>query len=143
MLWRIPPVIGGAAGFASLVLPYALVAGGALGLDFREEPHTLFELARLLEQAGNDPRMVYVLAFLVVVGSTMALVGSIAGGGIAFAGGLVQATAAAAFAYGVTTKGSETFLLGLGQVDASLETGFFVLVVAGGASMAALPLDLA
>lgn len=143
MLWRIPPVIGGAAGLVSLVLPYALVAAGALGLDFREEPSTLFELARLLEQAGNDPRMVYVLAFLVVVGSTMALVGSISGGGIAFAGGLVQVAAAAAFAYGVTTKGSETFFLGLGQVDASLETGFFVLVVAGVASMAALPLDLA
>lgn len=142
MVWRILSLIGGLGGLVSLALPYALVSGGVLGLDLREKPYTLFELAGLLERAGNDPQMVYLLAFLILVGSTMVLVGSVAGSSIAFAGGLVQAGAAAAFAYGVTTKGSKTFLHGLGQVDASLETGVFVLAVAGVASMAAAPLEL-
>lgn len=142
MLWRVLSLIGGLGGLVSLVLPYALVSGGVLGLDLREKPYTLFELARVLEQAGNDPRMVYLLAVLVLVGSTMVLVASLAGSSVAVAGGLLQGGAAAAFAYGVTMKGSKTFLLGLSQIDASLETGFFVLVVAGVASMAAAPVDL-
>lgn len=108
MAWRILSLFGGLGGLGSLVLPYALVSGGVLGLDLREEPYTLFELARLLERAGNDPRMVYLLAFLVLVGSTMVLVGSVAGSSIALAGGFVQGGAAAAFAYGVTAKGSKT-----------------------------------
>lgn len=142
MLWRISSLIGGVAGLASLVMPYALVSGGVLGLDLRKKAYTLFELARLLERTGGNPRILYLLGFLVVVGSTMALVGSLAHSSIAFVGGLAQGGTAAVFAYGVTTRGAKTFLLGLSEVDASLETGVFVLLAAGIASMAAPALDL-
>lgn len=138
MFWRIPALVGGASGLASLALPYALVTGGVLGVDVREETYTLLELARLLEDSGNDPETVYLLAALVVVGSTLAVVGAFLRSSVAFVGGLVQGTAAAAFWYGAAAEGSRTFLYGLAQVEMTLETGFFVLAVASLVSLSSL-----
>lgn len=138
MFWRIPALVGGAGGLASLALPYALVTGGVLGVDVREETYTLLGLARLLEDSGNDPETVYLLAALVVVGSTLALAGAFLRGSVAFVGGLVQGAAAAAFWYGATAEGSRTFFHGLAQVEMTPETGFFVLVVASLVSLSSL-----
>lgn len=142
MLWRILALLGGAGGLASLALPYALVTGGVLGLDVQRERYTLFGLARLLRETGTDPQLVYLLALLVAVGSTVALVGASASSGAAFVGGLVQGAAAAAFAYGVRAEGSRTFLYGLSQLDVTPETGFYLLAVAALVSLSSLPVAL-
>lgn len=139
MLWRLSALAGGVGGFASLALPYALVSGGTLGLDLREESHTLFELARLVADAGEDPQLLYLLIMVVVAGSTLALVGALLGRWVAFGGGLLQGASAALFAYGATTQGSQTFLFGLGQVDLTLQVGVFVLAGASVLSVASLP----
>lgn len=141
MLSRLLAAAGGAGGLASLALPYALVSGGTLGLDLSEEAYTPFGLAQLLADAGKDPTAIYVLIGLVVVGSTLALAGALADRRLALGGGVVQGLAAAAFAYGATTEGSQSFVLGLGQLDLTLLTGLFVLAVASVVSLASLPLD--
>lgn len=142
MLWRIPALVGGAGGLASLAIPYALVTGDVLGVDVQEEQYTLFGLARLLEDTGNDPQMVYLLVVLVAVGSTMALIGAFASSSVAFGGGIVQGGAAAAFAYGVLAEGSRTFFYGLGQLDMTFETGFYALAVAALVSLSSLPVKV-
>lgn len=135
MLWRSVSLLGGVGGFVSLLLPYALVSGGVLGVAVRAEPYTLFELAGLVADTGNDPRMVYLLVVLVVVGSTLAFIGAVTRRAIAIGGGLVQGVAAAAFAYGATTEGSQTVLYGLSQLELSFEAGFFLLVIASSVSL--------
>lgn len=130
MLWRIAAAAGGAGGLGSLLLPYAYVTGGALGVDVTEGTYTLFQLAQLVEDAGNDPTMIYVLAAVIVVGSVMALIGAFVQHYLAAAGGVVQGGAAVAYWYGINEEGSQEFLAGLGQMDASIEIGFFVLVAA-------------
>lgn len=140
MLWRLPALVGGAAGLGSLFVPYALVTGDVLGIQVGRETYTLYELADLLEQAGSDPEGVYVILLLVIVGSTIALVGSFVKTWLAFAGGVVQGAAAAAFAYGATAEGSQQFFQGLAQMDMYFETGFTILVVAAILSMVTLPL---
>lgn len=142
MLSRLTGVLGGAAGLASLLLPYALVTGGALGIDLSEESHTLFELAQLLADAGEDPQMVYLLIVAIVVGSALAIAGAVSTSWLSAIGGLVQVGAAGAFAYAITTEGSQTFLYGLGQIDAQLMIGAFVCAAAGLVSLASLPLAL-
>lgn len=142
MLWRIPSLLGGAGGLASFLLPYALVTGSGPGPDVGRQFLTLFELAKLLENAGNDSGVVYVLGFLIFVGSTMALVGAVAQSSMALGGGLIQGGTAVAFAYGLTTRGTPAVLFGLGRIDATLETGFFVLAGASALSVLAWPLDL-
>lgn len=138
MLWRIAAATGGAGGLGSLLLPYAYVTGGALGVDLTEGTYTLFELARVVEDAGNDPTMIYVLAGVIVLGSAMALIGAFVQQYLAAAGGVVQGGAAGAFWYGLQQEGSRTFLAGLGQMDASVEVGFVVLVAAAVVSVASL-----
>lgn len=140
MLWRLAAAAGGAGGLASLALPYAHVTSSALGLDLQEGTYTLFGLAQLLADAGEDPQMVYLLAVAIAVGSALALVGAAVHRWVAFGGGLVQGGSAAAFAYGATTEGSQTFLFGLGEVDVALAVGVFVLAAASVASLVALPL---
>lgn len=140
MLWRMTSLLGGVGGLGSLLLPYAVVAGDALGTTARRHRYTVFELGRLLDRAGTDPEVVYLLAFLVVVGSTMALIGAFSQGAIAFGGGIVQAGAAGGFAYGVTSEGSMTVLRGLGRIDASFDVGFFLLVAASALSAIAGPI---
>lgn len=140
MLWRLAAAAGGVGGLASLALPYARVSGGALGIDLEEGTYTLFGLAQLLADMGEDPQLVYLLAAAIAVGSVLALVGAFVHRWLAFAGGLVQGGSAAAFAYGVTTEGSRTFLLGLGEVDVTFEVGVFVLAAASVVALAALPL---
>lgn len=130
MLWRVPAAVGGVGGLVSLALPYAVVTGGTLGVDLHRGSYTLVGLADLLREAGRDPTGVYVVGLLVAVGSVLALVGALTRGGVAVGGGLVQGVAAAAFAYGVTTSGSASVLLGLGRMEVHLTTGFFVLVAA-------------
>lgn len=137
MVWRIASLLGGASGLSSLLLPYALVSGGVLGVPVQAEPYTLIELASLLADAGEDPQMVYLLILLIVVGSTMAVIGAVSRRSIAILGGLVQGIAAVAFAYGATMEGSRTFFYGLSQLDLSLELGFFVLVIASSVSLSA------
>ena len=143
MLWRIVAAVGGAGGFGSLLLPYAHVRGGALGIDLQEGTYTLFELARAVEDAGNDPTAIYALAVAVVVGSTLALVGALVHHYLAGAGGLLQGGSAAAYWYGIQTEGSQTFLVGLGQMDATVEVGFFVLAGAAVVSLAAFVVGVA
>lgn len=142
MIWRIPALVGGGGGLASLALPYARVTGGVLGVDVQEETYTLLGLARLIEDTGNDPEMVYLLAGLVVLGSTVALVGAVVRSVVAAVGGLVQGVSATAFWYGATAEGSRTFLYGLGQMDMTLEVGFFVLVAASVVSLSSLAVVL-
>jgi hypothetical protein len=138
MLWRIVAAVGGAGGLGSLLLPYAYVTGGALGIDLQEGTYTLFELARAVEDAGSDPAAIYGLAVAIVVGSTLALVGAVVHHYLAGAGGLVQGGSAAAYWYGIQTEGSQTYLAGLGQMDATVEVGFYVLAGAAVVSIAAL-----
>jgi len=138
MLWRIAAAAGGAGGLGSLLLPYAYVTSGALGIDLREGSYTLFELARAVEDAGNDPTAIYGLAVLVAVSSTVVLVGALVSYYLTGFGGLMQGGAAAAYWYGVQTEGSRTFLAGLGQMDTTVEVGFVVLVLAAVASLASL-----
>lgn len=142
MLWRLLAAAGGVGGLASLAFSYALVAGGVIGVELQEKPYTLFQLARLLEDVGNDPQMVYLLIIVIVVGSTLALVGAAVSSWLAFVGGVVQGGAAAAFAYESTAQGSQTFLLGLAQTDLSLEIGLFILAAASLLSLASLPVSL-
>lgn len=130
MLWRIAAAAGGAGGLGSLLLPYAHVSGGTLGVDVTEGTYTLFQLAQLMEDAGEDPTMIYVLVGVIVVGSLMALIGAFVQHYLAAGGGVVQGGAAGAYWYGITQEGSQEFLAGLGQMDASIEFGFFVLVAA-------------
>lgn len=138
MLWRIAAAAGGAGGLGSLLLPYAYVTGGALGVDVTEGTYTLFQLAQLLEDAGEDPTMVYVLAGVIVVGSVMALIGAFVQHYLAAGGGVVQGGAAGAYWYGLAQEGSQEFLLGVGQMDASIEFGFFVLVAASVVSVSSI-----
>ena len=138
MLWRIVAAAGGAGGLVSLLLPYAYVTGGALGIDLREGTYTLFELARAVEDAGNDPTAIYGLAVAIVIGSTLAVVGALVHHYLAGAGGLLQGGSAAAYWYGIQTEGSQTFLVGLGRMDATVEVGFWVLAGAAAVSLAAL-----
>lgn len=142
MFWRFPALVGGVSGLASLALPYSRVTGGVLGVDVQEETYTLLGLARLLEDTGNDPEMVYLLAGLVVLGSTVALVGAVVRSVVAAIGGLVQGVSATAFWYGATAEGSQTFLYGLGQMDMTLEVGFFVLVTASVVSLSSVVVAL-
>lgn len=137
MTWRIVSLLGGAGGFVSLLLPYALVSGGVLGLAVQEEPYTLLALAGLLADAGRDPQLVYLLVVVIVVGSTIAVLGAGTRRVIVLGGGLLQGTAAGAFAYGATVEGSRTFFYGLSQLDLTFETGFVVLVIASGVSVSA------
>lgn len=142
MLWRLAAGAGGAGGLGSLVLPYALVSGGTLGITVTEDEYTLFGLAQLLQDAGEDPQMVYALAVVIVVGSALALAGAFVSSWLAGGGGLLQVGGAVAFAYGATTEGSQTFFYGLGNLDVTLEVGVFVLAVAGVVSLASVPLKL-
>lgn len=142
MLWRIAAVAGGAGGLGSLLLPYAYVTGGTLGIDVTEGTYTLFQLAQLVEDAGNDPTMIYVLAAVIVVGSVMALIGAFVQHYLAAAGGVVQGAAAAAYWYGIQQEGSREFLAGLGQMETSIEYGFFVLVAASVAAISSFLIRL-
>lgn len=137
MLWRILAAIGGLGGLGSLVLPYAHVTSSFGGLEVDEGAYTLFELAQLLEDAGKDPTMIYGLAVVVVFGSAVALVGALAYHHLAGVGGVVQGGAAAAYWYGIQSEGSQTFFAGLGQVDATVEVGFYVLAAAAAAALLA------
>lgn len=137
MLWRIVAAAGGLGGLGSLLLPYAYVTSSFGGIEMDEGAYTLFELAQLIEDAGNDPTMIYGLAVVIVFGSAVALVGALAFHHLAAAGGLVQGGAAAAYWYGIQSEGTQTFFAGLGQVDATVEVGFYVLVAAAAASLLA------
>lgn len=138
MLWRIPAGIGGAGGLASLVLPYALVTGGTLGIGLREESYTLLGLARLIANNGGDPTAVYAIALLVVVGSTVALLGAATRPIVVAVGCVLQGVATVGFVYGALTRGSRTILFGLGQIELSLELGVYVLAVATSLTLGAL-----
>lgn len=137
MLWRIAAAIGGVGGLGSLLLPYAYVKSNFGGVEFDEGAYTLFELATLMEDAGNDPTAIYVLAGVIIFGSAVALAGALAYYHLAGAGGLVQGGAAGAYWYAIQTEGTQTYLLGLGQVDATVEVGFFALVAAAAVSLLA------
>ena len=137
MLWRIVAAVGGLGGLGSLALPYAYVRSSFGGVQMDEGTYTLFELAQLVEDAGSDPTMIYGLAVVIVFGSAVALVGALAFHHLAVAGGLVQGGAAAAYWYGIQSEGTQTFFAGLGQVDATVEVGFYVLVAAAAVSLLA------
>lgn len=137
MLWRIIAAIGGLGGLGSLALPYAYVTSSFAGLEMDEGAYTLFELAQLIADAGNDPTMIYGLAVVIVFGSAVALAGALAFHHLAAAGGIVQGAAAAGYWYGIQQEGSQSFFAGLGQVDATVEVGFFVLAAAAVVSVLA------
>ena len=135
MLWRIAAAVGGLGGLGSLLLPYAYVSTSIGDVEVQEGSYTLLELAALLEETGNDPTMVYALAGVVVFGSAVALVAAITFHHLASAGAFVQGGAAVLFWLGLQMEGAQTFFMGLGQVDASVEVGFYALVAAGVASL--------
>lgn len=137
MLWRIAATVGGVGGLGSLLLPYAYVTSSIAGVEMQEGSYTLLELAALLEETGNDPTMIYALAAVIVFGSAVALVGAVAFHHLAAAGGLVQGAAAGLYWFGLQTEGAQTFFMGLGRVDASVEVGFYALVAAAAASLLA------
>ena len=137
MLWRIAAAVGGVGGLGSLLLPYAYVTSSLGGVEVQEGAYTLLELAALLEETGNDPTMIYALAAVIVFGSAVALVGAVAFHHLAAAGGLVQGAAAGLYWLGLRMEGAQTFFMGLGRVDATVEVGFYVLVAAAAASLLA------
>lgn len=136
MLWRIAAAAGGLGGIGSLLLPYAYVTKSFAGMGVDEGAYTLFELATLVEDAGNDPTAIYVLAGVIFVGSAIALVGALAFHHLSGAGGVIQGVAAGGYWYAIQAEGTQTYLMGLGQVDATVEVGFIVLVAAAAASLA-------
>jgi hypothetical protein len=140
MHWRIPAVIGGLGGLGSLLLPYAFVSSrvGDVGDVGPAQGHyTLFELATLLAETGNDPTAVYALAAVIVFASAVTLLGAVTFHHLAAAGGLVQAGAAALYWYGLQLEGSHQFLMGLGRVDATFAVGFLMLVGSAAVSLLA------
>ena len=137
MLWRIAAAVGGVGGLGSLLLPYAYVTSSIAGVEMQEGAYTLLELAALLEETGNDPTMIYALAAVIVFGSAVALVGAATFHHLAGAAGLVQGAAAGLYWFGLQREGAQTFLMGLGRVDATVEVGFYVLVAAAAASLLA------
>lgn len=137
MLWRIAAAVGGVGGLGSLLLPYAYVTSSFGGVEMQEGAYTLLELAALLEETGNDPTMIYALAAVIVFGSAVTLVGAVAFHHLAAAGGLVQGAAAGLYWLGLRMEGAQTFFMGLGRVDATVEVGFYVLVAAVAASLLA------
>lgn len=137
MLWRIAAAVGGLGGLGSLILPYAYVESSIGGIGVQEGTYTLVELASLLEDTGNDPTMIYALAAVIVFGSAMALLSALAFHHLAGAGGLVQAGAAGLYWFGLRSEGAQTFFMGLGRVDATIEVGFYALLAAGAVSLAA------